>query len=232
MSSFARGLRLGLALAVTIITPVALIITSIRVIFTDAALQFEYRAPGFPPDPYGFTVEDRIHWAKLSKDYLFNNADISFLENQRLPDGSPLYNPRELTHMVDVKNLFQVMVRVWWVLLGVLAVLGLIAWRQKWGADYRRGLSRGGWLTVGLVIAVLLGVAASFNWLFTEFHRIFFEGDTWIFRYSDTLIRLFPIRLWQDVFIFAGLFNLAAGVALGYFLRERSGRKAAVRQLR
>ncbi len=221
MSPIARSFRLGLALAVTIMTPVVLIVTSIRVIFSDAALQVEYRSPGFPPDPYGFTVEDRIHWAKVSKDYLFNNADISYLANERLPDGAPLYNPRELSHMADVKTLFQVMVRVWLVFLVLMAVLGVVAWRQKWGGDFRRGLSRGGWLTVGLVIAVLLGVAASFNWLFTEFHRIFFEGDTWIFRYSDTLIRLFPIRLWQDVFIFTGLLILAEGAALGYFLRER-----------
>lgn len=41
------------------------------------------------------------------------------------------------------------------------------------------------------------------NWgdFFTTFHRIFFEGDTWTFPLSDTLIRLFPMRFWIDVAI-------------------------------
>ena len=30
------------------------------------------------------------------------------------------------------------------------------------------------------------------------FHALFFEGDTWVFRTSDTLIRLFPEQFWFD----------------------------------
>jgi integral membrane protein (TIGR01906 family) len=39
----------------------------------------------------------------------------------------------------------------------------------------------------------------SWGEFFTTFHRLFFEGETWIFPYTDTLIRLFPIRFWMDV---------------------------------
>jgi integral membrane protein (TIGR01906 family) len=64
-----------------------------------------------------------------------------------------------------------------------------------------------------LIIAILIFVALSFNALFTAFHRVFFEGDSWLFSYSDTLIRLFPIRFWQDVFIALGVLTLlGAGV--------------------
>ena len=66
-------------------------------------------------------------------------------------------------------------------------------------------LMRGGWLMVGLaavigVIAVI-GIAINPNIFFSffaGFHSLFFEGDSWLFLYSDTLIRLFPIRFWQD----------------------------------
>jgi hypothetical protein len=34
--------------------------------------------------------------------------------------------------------------------------------------------------------------------------------------YSDTLIRLFPLPLWQDAFIFMGVFSLAGGLILGF----------------
>jgi len=53
------------------------------------------------------------------------------------------------------------------------------------------------------------------NALFTSFHRIFFSGDTWLFLYSDSLIRLFPIPFWQDAFIIMGTLVLVGGVALG-----------------
>ena len=38
-----------------------------------------------------------------------------------------------------------------------------------------------------------------FGW----FHSLFFSANTWLFEYSDTLIRLFPIRFWQDTFLAA-----------------------------
>jgi uncharacterized membrane protein len=62
---------------------------------------------------------------------------------------------------------------------------------------------------------VFIGV--SFNALFTGFHSIFFEGDSWLFFYSDTLIRLFPLRFWRDVFIALAVLSLGAGALLWRF---------------
>ena len=69
---------------------------------------------------------------------------------------------------------------------------------------------------MGLIAAILVYLALNFNALFVTFHRIFFEGETWIFKYSDTLIRLFPIRFWRDAFISVGAFSLIGGASLGY----------------
>jgi hypothetical protein len=60
--------------------------------------------PGFPADRYGFTTADRLYWADIAVDYLVNTAGIEFLADLRFEDGSPVYNERELKHMVDVKN--------------------------------------------------------------------------------------------------------------------------------
>jgi len=79
-------------------------------------------------------------------------------------------------------------------------------------------VARGGWLTAGLLGMILLLSIVSFQALFTNFHLVFFEGDSWLFYYSDTLIRLFPIRLWQDVFIVFGVSTLAGGILLGWLL--------------
>ncbi len=91
-------------LLVTIAIPFFLLMTSIRILLIPYLyLDFEYHTPGFPPDTYGFTLQERLKWSKISMDYLLNDQDISWLANQKLPDGSPLYIDRELSHMRDVK---------------------------------------------------------------------------------------------------------------------------------
>ncbi len=199
---------------ITLIVPFFLIMTAIRLLFTPLFPQVEYRMPGFPADTYGFTLQDRLHWSKVSIDYLLNDAGIDYLANQQLPDGTPLYNERELGHMLDVKILVQQMISAWYILLAVLIGLGIWAWRANWLPEFVHGLGNGGKLTIGLIVLILAGVAISFNALFTGFHKIFFTGDSWLFFYTDSLIRLFPLRFWQDGFIFMGLFTLIGSAVL------------------
>jgi integral membrane protein (TIGR01906 family) len=228
MSAIERGLRRGMSWVITLLTPFVLIMTSIRILISHLFLELEYHAQGFPPDPYGFTLADRLKWGGLSIDYLLNRSGLSFLSDLRFADGTPIYNARELSHMQDVKILVQTTLGLWVMALGVLVLLGVIAYWRKWGRDYQQGLSRGGWLTIGVLALVLVGVAASFSWLFTEFHRIFFTGDTWLFYYSDTLIRLFPMRLWQDAFILLGIICIAGGLFCALALRPgKQPRRAA-----
>jgi len=56
---------------------------------------------------------------------------------------------------------------------------------------------------------------------FAWFHSLFFEGDTWLFEYSDTLIRLFPIRFWQDAVIMMAVIALGGGAALAYGIKTK-----------
>jgi uncharacterized membrane protein len=62
-------------------------------------------------------------------------------------------------------------------------------------------------------------VLLSFNVLFVAFHNVFFQAGTWMFLFSDTLIRLFPERFWRDTFIAVGVLSGGAGLAIAYFLR-------------
>ncbi len=199
---------------IALIVPFFLLMTAIRLLFTPLYPQIVYRLPGFPPDAYGFTLEDRLHWARISIEYLLNDAGIEFLANQQLPGGQPLYNERELSHMHDVKVLVQHMITAWWILLGVLIGLGVWAWFGHWFPDYLHGLGHGGWLTIGLVAFILAGVAISFNALFTGFHELFFTGSSWLFYTSDSLIRLFPLPFWEIGFIVMGGFTIIGSLIL------------------
>jgi integral membrane protein (TIGR01906 family) len=211
----------SLSWLIALLIPIALVFLGVRLLLTPVFLQIEYRTPGFPPDDYGFSLQDRLHWSQIALQYLVNDANIDFLGDLTFPDGSPLYNARELSHMQDVKNVVQpVMIigyAVWFVVLG----LGVWAQCGIWWQDYRRGLRRGGWLTAGLVAVIAVFAATSFWRFFTDFHSLFFEGDSWLFLYSDTLIRLFPVRFWQDAFLAVGLVALCGGVAMGVGLRPK-----------
>jgi integral membrane protein (TIGR01906 family) len=215
-----------IAWLVTVLIPIALTFLGLRLMLTHPFLQVEYRMPGFPPDEYGFTLKDRLQYAPLAVDYLVNNANISFLGNLTFPDGSPLYNERELSHMQDVKNVVRPVLWIGYGIWAFLLAVGLWARFGGWWSGYVRGLRRGGWLTVGM--AVVLGVlaAVSFWQFFTVFHSLFFSEDSWLFFYSDTLIRLFPLRFWQDAFLFAGIVATGGGLALGLALRPAGKPKA------
>lgn len=216
---------------VPILVPLAIILTATRLLLTPLFVNIEYHMPGFPEDAYGMTQAERLQYAPLALDYLMNDEDISFLGDQTFEDGTPLYNERELSHMYDVKVLTQQALKVWVGVLLALAALGLLAWRQGLLAEFRAALGQGGAFTVALILALLVLIALSFDWLFTEFHGVFFEGDTWLFLFSDTLIRLFPMRFWQDVFFALGGLSLLAGLGLWSGMRRvQPARKAARRK--
>lgn len=216
----------GISILVTVAIPFFLVMTMIRLLFQPVFLRLEYQMPGFPPDPYGFTLGDRIKWGTVSLQYLFNDQGISFLGDQQLPDGTSLFNERELSHMVDVKVFIQSLVKSWIGLTIGLVLIFVWAWRGKWLGELGRAYLRGGWLTLGLIAAILVSLVINFDALFTAFHRIFFQGDTWLFLYSDSLIRLLPERLWQDLFIAVGFLTVLGGV--GFILvGKRLARKNA-----
>jgi integral membrane protein (TIGR01906 family) len=219
---------------VAILVPLALIGLGMRALLTPVFLQIEYNMPYFPPDQYGFSKEDRLKWAPYALDYLVNTEDISYLGDLKFDDGTPLYNERELSHMEDVKRVTQGALNVWYISLALLVLLWCFgfaqhwSWREGWTQAYRQGLMRGGWLMVGLAgaIGLIVGVGILIDpnvfWnFFAGFHALFFEGDSWLFLYSDTLIRLFPLRFWQDAFLLAAVIALGGGIALGFGLRTR-----------
>jgi integral membrane protein (TIGR01906 family) len=205
---------------VTLLVPVALVLTAVRLIANPTFARIEYSTPGFPPDPYGFTKEDRIHWLQYSLDYLFNNEGIDYLGNLRFENGQPVYNPGELNHMQDVKNVFQVALKVWYASLALLAVLGVVAALAHLGDAYRLGLSRGGFLTVLVLGTVTLLALLFFGPVLLTFHETFFKTGTYTFLFSDTLIRLTPERFWRDTFIAVGVIAGGIGLALWYFFKK------------
>jgi integral membrane protein (TIGR01906 family) len=211
----------------SLLVPLALIGTALRILLSPIFINIEYRMPYFPVDEYGMSQQQRLHWAPYALEYLVNSAGISFLGELKFEDGTPLYNERELSHMADVKNVVRGALRAWYISLAILALLAILAWRGLWIHDYINGLRRGGIWMIGLsaILGLIAGVGITLNpdvfWqFFTLFHQVFFTGDSWLFYFSDTLIRLFPMRFWEDAFLWAAILALGGGVALAFGLRN------------
>jgi integral membrane protein (TIGR01906 family) len=204
----------ALSILVTIIVPFLLMMTSIRILLNPFYLDYEYGLPNFPADEFGFTTADRLYWGKISLDYLTNNAGIDFLADLKFQNGTPFYNERELSHMLDVKNLIQKALLAWYIAIALFLVLFIWSRLKHWQDTFMRGITRGGLLTIGIIIMILVASTLDFDALFTQFHHLFFTGDTWLFYTSDSLIRLFPEKLWSDAFLFMGIFTLTGAILL------------------
>lgn len=200
---------------ITVMLPILLVLFSVRVVMSHTFLEFEYNRPDFPPDVYGFTREDRLHYAPFAVDYLLNDAGIEYLAQLQFPNGTSLYSPRELRHMEDVK----VVTRAAYFVLTIggafyLVSVAVLLWKPRTRHDLASALFTGGVLTFGLIIAVILGAVFAWDTFFTAFHELFFADGTWIFLYSDTLIRLFPERFWFDAALTIGIITIGGALLI------------------
>lgn len=194
--------------------PALLLLGALRLTLSPEFLRYEYTRPGFPADPYGLSTAARLRLGFFALDYLHNDAPIGFLGdltmsaedclNARNSEGGcPMFSQAALQHMADVKQLINIAFSFAWSLAIAACAIILLAWRR---ADCRQAMLRG--LRMGslgcLAALATLGVLAAGAWnqAFDGFHELFFAAGTWRFPFSDTLIRLYPERLFIDAAIF------------------------------
>jgi integral membrane protein (TIGR01906 family) len=204
-----------LRLLLTVLLPILLVLTGVRLLMTPLWLQIEYNRPGFPEDVYGFTREDRLAYAPAAVDYLLNDAGIQFLGDMTGPEGRPLYTERELQHMFDVKIVTQTAFVFLWVgAIAAALIAGLLARQPATRPTLWRALRDAGIITLAAIAAIVIGAVTAWNAFFTMFHNLFFAEGTWMFLYSDTLIRLFPEQFWFDSALVIGTLTAVVALAL------------------
>ncbi len=128
----------------------------------------------------------------------YNRDVVMFGENR------PLFNEKELTHMVDVLGLFRLERAVRTACLAAaaaLALLGLWLGRGSLAKRIRRGLLWAFALVTVLAVFVLLAWRhLGFEAIFIGFHRLFFTNDLWLMDYaSDAMIRMFPQEFFETL---------------------------------
>jgi integral membrane protein (TIGR01906 family) len=216
------------AAALILALPWFLALTFLLPLVSPAFLRLQYARPDVPPS-IRFSPEERQAFAEASAYYLLSGEDIDYLENLRTGDGSPLFNERELTHMVDVKVLLGKAIKLDLMLgLVIAASLGFLLSRKETRDRAPRYLFIAALVGPALAALALIVVPLQFQWFFVEFHHVFFEGETWLFPRSDTLIQLFPEMFWFNALQAWLLLTITASAALaiGAYLWMRRTRAA------
>jgi integral membrane protein (TIGR01906 family) len=202
-----------LQVIVALLLPLVLLIGNVQLLAHPRFVRYEYSKAGFPPDtvipPGGYALSnaERTTLAMAGIESIIGPKGMQVLEDARFERTSlPAFNAREIGHMQDVRGLFQKARGFFWGAMLVLVGGGLfLAWRGG-----RRALTQPllNSVRIALALAGALGlyIVLSFNTFFTQFHHLFFEGSSWLFRRDDTLIRLYPTDFWFDAaFFIAGL---------------------------
>lgn len=206
-----RQLTQTIKLIVILFIPILVIGGVVNVLATDQFIAYEYGKPGFPPDTFGFTPQLRFMLASTNIHYVRAHLPSDELAKQTL-NGTSVFNAREVSHMADVQVVFQTAMRVWQAILILVVLTGSILFYQGEGELLASAVRSGGLLTVVIVVAIAtLGIFAWQFW-FEIFHSFFFKPGSWLFSYSDALIRLFPEKFWFDSTLTISVLSFAGGL--------------------
>jgi integral membrane protein (TIGR01906 family) len=202
-----------------LLTPIVLVVASLYIFMTPQFIEWQYSQPNFPPAQL-FTPQDRSYNAIQTVRY--TRGEIT---EQELIDLG-VYNEREIKHLVDVYNVSRPMF-----IIGPAAfifILGalFLMWRDASTRLFAgRALFYGGILTFVFIAIVGIFSLVAFDSFFVTFHRIFFEGETWLFNYTDSLIQFYPVEFWMTAAYGIALFVLLGAVlvtALGAWMMRRA----------
>lgn len=212
-------LRKLLILLIALALPFLLVVTSIRILANEWFVNFEYSRPNFPEDVFGFTPAERTPLAMIGLHSVLPDSEgMILLERATLPDGSAAFNAREIKHMADVRILIGKVYPIELIGFSLIVVFAVILNRlPNWRDLIPNGLRAGTLLTLAILAVMIVYLAINFDALFLQFHQLFFEGDTFAFRFDDTLIRLYPVQFWNDAFIAVGAITvvMSLGILVG-----------------
>ncbi len=195
-----------------------------------SAIQFLSFRPSYYKETYyrlqtaetiGISVEDLNAATTQLLDYIRGKEDS--LDILVKVDGTmePMFNQREIDHMVDVKNLFQIVFLVRDVLF-VGFVLALLFFVYK--KDYRdlyliKDIMLYGMLGIFFVMSFIgLYAIIDFNSFWIQFHELIFTNDLWLLDpKTDRLIMMVPEEFFSGL-VYQILITIASIFAVFFAL--------------
>lgn len=200
--------------------PFILLMVFINLLMSTTFLQIEYRTPWFPDDQYGFTNEDRLNYGATVIQYITSDDDRFLLDHLEDNNGNQIFLKREVDHLVDVKNVLIQMNQIHLFILTIAAFFISISLFKRTD-EWKTSIRTGAFFALFLLLAIGLFALTSFWSFFEKFHAIFFDGDSWLFNYSDAILRLFPLRLWQDAVLYLVTAIIIASLGLLFWIKPK-----------
>lgn len=170
------------------------------------------------PERTGLPIHELDSAAHQIKDYFVNDAKRLDVTVNTSRGTISIFEEREILHMIDVKDLMQIVSgsSIWiGIILALAAVIGIAIRRHQFWSSLSRWLR---WCALiwGIAIAVILIIAViDFNWIFTQFHLLSFANDLWqLDPYRHYLLLLFPERFFLEATLFIAVLTIIEFVGL------------------
>lgn len=182
--------------------PVALVGTTVRVFFTTAPI-YTYAVESYRvPEVTGIPKAEIDRAMAEIRDYFTNDQRLLRITVTDDADRiGPLFTPREVIHMLDVKvlvrRIFTAQVIAGLYALGYLLARVLVQRRAAW-LGLARLTKRSMLGTLVVALAFTFSVFTGFDQLFIRFHLVFFPNGLWqLDPAQDRLIQMFPDGFWH-----------------------------------
>ena len=149
----------------------------------------------------GMTIEDLDKTTAMLLDYLNDRRDDLNLEVEKWGKAEQVFDDRETSHMVDVKNLYATAAKVMYISLALSAGILIYLFIKDGKTGFFTGAIRGYKVAVAIsaILIVIFGAAFTFgfNTFWTMFHEVVFTNDLWLLdpRVS-TMINMYPLPFW------------------------------------
>ena len=152
-------------------------------------------------DATGMSIEDLDKTTAMLLDYLNDRRDDLNLQVEKWGEMEQVFDDRETSHMVDVKNLYSNAAKVMYFCLIVSAVILIYLFVKDGKVGFFTGAIKGYKVAIAIsvILIVILGAAFTFgfNTFWTMFHEVVFTNDLWLLdpRVS-TMINMYPLPFW------------------------------------
>lgn len=205
-----------IAVFLVFLFPFVVVGLSVRIAFNEWIIDYIYASKNFPKDRYGLPDECRKKLAKLGLKAVLNDEDFIKFRKARLPSGRLAFRPKEIKHMYDVKEFLKRFFPTVYIAT-LLWLLGFLIFRSP---NY---LILSG--IIGILTLALLGILVFTNYdrAFEIFHIIAFDPYSWRFKYTDTLLRIYPMKFWYEatkIVAVISLFLSSFTLLLGFILKS------------
>lgn len=209
------------------LVPVVLILTGARCAMTAWFLKAEYGRSAFPRDQYGLSSEERLDYSVQTIAVLLDHPNVTSLRGltfgavhepgrsvaaSEQPDV--VFNERELRHLADVQGLVQNGWKLW--IWASIVLATSVAWATASGRKdlVLRGAALGSRITLALIAVLLFCVTFGFQRSFVLLHHLMLDIPSSSFFEWDSLIRLFPERLFADASLLSASIAAAGAIVV------------------